>query len=127
MKPPSRWLTRFPAVPTEVAVSPNQMLLCSVSSSSLFFSRTLVHAMPRRRHATSQTLHRSELTRSLAASILSRKSPSDVIHALSAHSLSLDIVAQTLYDTLSVLETYPNGLHDMWLDQILGVVTEIYL
>lgn len=39
----------------------------------------------------------------------------------------LDTVFNTLYGALSILETHSFGHRDMWIDEILGVATEIYV
>lgn len=67
------------------------------------------------------------MARALISAILTRRSPSDVIHSLSSSTVSFETVAITLLQALSTLEAYPYGLSSMWQEELLGVVTEVYL
>ena len=117
------------AVPTGVALSPNSALLCSTSPSpNATGYRISVHPVPRRQHPPSQNSPtRSDLSRALAQAICARKSPSDVIHALTHKSVSLETVTNTLFVASGVLEANPVGLNEIWIGEILGVATEVYL
>lgn len=72
-------------------------------------------------------LPRTEISRLLVQSICSRESPSDVIRVLTERSASLETTVGALYNAAAVLDTFPVGLSEMWLDEILGVATEVYL
>ena len=114
-------------VPVGIAVSPNRTLICSISPSVSHSTRTTAHSLPRQQLSPSLGASRNDLARSLVSAILSRKSPSDVVHALSAHVASMDVVLSTLSNSLTILETYSASLSDMWLEEILGVAAEVYL
>lgn len=58
---------------------------------------------------------------------MSRESPSDIIHILSQPSTSLQSVVAALYHTLCTLAANAHGLAEMWLIEMLGVITEVYL
>ncbi|KAI0810964.1 hypothetical protein BC629DRAFT_1589705 [Irpex lacteus] len=60
-------------------------------------------------------------------SYMHKKSPSDVIHTLTNKSVSLETVTHTLLSAASVLEAHPVGLSELWIVEILGVATEVYL
>ena len=68
-----------------------------------------------------------DLSRSLCISLLSRASPSDIIHVLTLPSTALPSAVATLYKTLCILEKNTIGLGGMWLVELLGVVMEVYL
>ncbi|KAI0345167.1 hypothetical protein BDW22DRAFT_1390553 [Trametopsis cervina] len=116
-------------IPVGIALSPNETLLCTISpSASAIGHRNSIHSLPRRHPIPSQTPSaRSEMSRLLAQAIYTRKSPSDVIHALAEHSTSLETVVNTLYSAAAVLESNTVGLGEMWAEEILGVATEVYL
>ena len=74
-------------VPVSVALSPNEALMCCISSP-LLGSHFAIQALPRRVSGDSlavltKNLH-GDLSRSLVAAIHTRYSPSDVIHTLHA-------------------------------------------
>lgn len=116
------------AVPVSVAASPNQIFICSTSPSAVQGLRTSVHTSPHRRSpSTALQSLRNDLTRALLSAIYSRRSPSDVIHVLSAPSMQMDAVALVLYEALSVLEANTYGLLHLWHQDFLGVATEVYL
>jgi hypothetical protein len=118
-------------VPVGVAVSPNRTFVCTASPSPINGIRTSVHSSPRRNlpsqagSASSQT--RSDLARSLISAIYSRRSPSDIIHALGKPVVSLETVVSVLLETASTLEASSFGLKVVWMEELLGVVTEVYL
>ena len=70
-------------------------------------------------------MQRSELSRTLVAAIYSKKSPSDVIHVLTR--LSAETATTVLYEAAAIFETYPYGMPQVWIDEFLGIVTELYV
>ncbi|KAI0689786.1 hypothetical protein BC835DRAFT_1367462 [Cytidiella melzeri] len=113
-------------IPIGIALSQNHALLCSTSPSSAASSyRLSIHPLPHRHQAPTQL--RSDLSCILAQAIFTRMSPSDVIHALTNNSVPLETVTSTLLSAASVLEVNPVGLSELWIDEILGVATEVYL
>ncbi|KAH9945890.1 uncharacterized protein BXZ73DRAFT_86136 [Epithele typhae] len=116
-------------VPVSVAFSPNETLICCISSP-LLGSHLAVQNLPRRVSrdsalASSSQLH-GDLSRHLVAAIRSRYSTSDVIHALAMPTLPPDATVDTLFQTLSSMERHSNGLPDMWIAELLGVAAEVY-
>ena len=131
------------------AVSPNHVLLSTVSSS-LLTTRTSVYSLPTH-HAKDlpyqpsgtfvisfyhlpHVSHVEELTgdtslsSALVAAIHARKTTSDVTHILSLASTNVGQVADTLYATLS---TFSEGELDkrmsaLWTWEVLGIAVEIY-
>lgn len=87
-----------------------------------------IRALPtRHQNPTQAPPARTYHIRLLTQAICARNSPSDIIHVLAASNVTLDTVASTLYGAFSVLEASGVGLSDMWVEEILGVVTEVYL
>ena len=41
--------------------------------------------------------------------------------------MSHETITNTLYSAASVLDANAMGLNEMWLDEILGVATEVYM
>lgn len=119
-------LTWIVAVPGGVTVSPNGILVCSISPS-LLSARTVVHALPRQSHSSPGGPPKRDLARALVSAILSRKSPSDIIHTLSSQITPLDVMFGTLYNSLNILEVHSPGAMDMWMEEMLGVVAEVFL
>ena len=67
------------------------------------------------------------MARAIVLSILSRTSPSDVIHALTIPTTPLDDVLKTLYNSLRILENHAFGMQELWIEEVLGIATEVYL
>ena len=111
-------------VPVSVALSPNEALISCVSSPFLG-SHTSVQALPRRVSSVTSHLH-GDLSKLLVASIRSRYSPSDVIHALAMPSLPTEVTVNTLFQTLAIMDADSNGLPNMWTAEIIGVAAEVY-
>lgn len=108
-------------VPIYATVSPNEVLLCSLSSN-LYVSQVSVHALPK---PVSDTVTRN-LSTSIASALLSRRSTSDFVHVLSLPSMSLDDVADIMYHTFKVIEDQPAGRPGLLTSHALGVVLEVY-
>ena len=121
----SHWTCR--AVPAGIAISPNRALLVSVSPLVRHSTRTTAHSLPRQQHSSDNGLSRNDLSCALVSSILSRKSPSDIVHALATQVNSMEAVLTTLYSSLNILEAYSPNLQDMWIEEMLGIATEVYL
>ncbi|KAJ3537580.1 hypothetical protein NM688_g6664 [Phlebia brevispora] len=113
--------------PLGVAISPNHALICGISPSTTVSARTTVYAVPHLKQVSTPGPPKNDLSRAVVTSILSRKSPSDVIHALIMPSTPLDEVLNTLYNSLRILEAHSFGQYDMWIEDMLGIITEIYL
>lgn len=120
-------------VPAGVAVSPNHVLLCNVSPPSQG-SRSSVYSLPRRTLPSLPAVPfppplgpKNELSKALCTAIYGRKSPSDVIHTLTLSTTPYQFVVSTLYGALSIMEASTFGLPGMWMDEMLGVITEVYL
>ncbi|THH26462.1 hypothetical protein EUX98_g7717 [Antrodiella citrinella] len=119
--------------PAGVAISQNRALVCCMSPSNAPSARTSVHPLPRRRAglvvpaSTVQETPKGDLSRALCLALMSRESPSDIIHVLTLPSTSLHNAVTTLYNTLCILAANANGLAEMWLVEMLGVITEVYL
>ena len=118
-------------VPVGVAVSPNGTFICTSSPSPITVIRTAVHSSPRRitpgPGAPVHPSQKSDFARAIIAAIYSRKSPSDVIHALTTPAISPETVVSVLLETLHTIETNPYGLAIGWIEDFMGVVTEVYL
>jgi len=103
-----------------------------MSPSNALSARTSVHPLPRRRPgvvpaSTILEIPKGDLSRSLSLALMSRESPSDIIHVLSLPSTSMTSAVTTLYNTWCLLAANANGLAEMWLVEMLGVITEVYL
>ena len=85
--------------------------------------RTSVHCYPRRAVLAS-TGQKNELGHLLLCAILSRRSPSDVIHALA--SVPNENASAILYEALAALEIHSSTIDPTWKDEFLGVVIEMY-
>jgi len=121
-------------VPAHVAYSPNYTLLSSTSSLESMGSHVSIHALSRPHHRDitqgsdiSKTLPSAGLSSLIATAIYSRKSPSDAVHSLSLSTAPNDIIINTLYDALLLLQRSSNGLTEVWIDEIVAVAAEIYL
>ncbi|TCD64663.1 60S ribosomal protein L7 [Steccherinum ochraceum] len=119
-------------VPAGIAVSQNRALVCFMSASAALGARTAVHLLPRRLinsvpSSNVPEVPKGDLSRALCLALMSRESPSDIIHILSLPSTSLPTAATTIYHTLCTLAANANGLAEIWLIEVLGVITEVYL
>ncbi|KAJ3490206.1 hypothetical protein NLI96_g1591 [Meripilus lineatus] len=121
-------------VPSGIAVSPNNILLCSILPHGQG-SRISVYTLPKRNlHSVPTVLFpspvsnsRDELSKALCAAIYGRRSPSDVIHSLTLATTPYQTAVNTVYGALTILETNTFGLTGMWMDEIIGTITEVYL
>ncbi|KAI0082625.1 hypothetical protein K474DRAFT_1654738 [Panus rudis PR-1116 ss-1] len=116
-------------VPSSVVLSPNQALLCIVPSSPN--ARLSFHLLPKPQVAQSSNAAAApaitrEYYKSLSAAIYSRNSPSDLVHTLIRLPGPPNVVSNVLYNVISILESNSFGLSEMWLEEILGLATEIY-
>ncbi|KAF5373666.1 hypothetical protein D9758_000628 [Tetrapyrgos nigripes] len=111
------------SIPTNVSLSPNDALLCSVSSS-LWSSQTSVHRTPERllNFAPADGTAISPLSSKLAAAVISRHSTDDLTHILSMTTFPLTEVGDILYQTFSILDRC-SGVP--WSAQV-GLVLEVY-
>lgn len=130
------WMTHAEhfLVPSGIAVSPNNILLCSILPHGQG-SRISVYTLPKRNlHSVPTVLFpspvsnsRDELSKALCAAIYGRRSPSDVIHSLTLATTPYQTAVNTVYGALTILETNTFGLTGMWMDEIIGTITEVYL
>ncbi|KAI0807750.1 hypothetical protein C8Q74DRAFT_1379221 [Fomes fomentarius] len=115
-------------VPVSVALSPNDTLICCISSPFLG-SHQSIQILPRRVSGDSSlalgTLQ-GDLSKHLVAAIHARYTPSDIVHALAAPSLPTQATVETLHKTLITMETDSYGHMEMWIVDILGVAAEVY-
>ncbi|GJE87143.1 hypothetical protein PsYK624_032260 [Phanerochaete sordida] len=120
-------------VPVGISVSPNQTYICSISSTPSILQgprvsvQPIPHSLPPTQGSLVSTPGRHELSRALISAILSRRSPSDVIRSLSPPMVLIPAVEMILFETATALEACTNGLQQAWYDELLGVMTEIYL
>lgn len=116
-------------VPVSVALSPNETLICCISSPFLG-SHFSIQALPRRVSGGTALMLtgnlQGDLSRHLVAAIRARYSPSDVIHALAMPPISTEAAINTLYQAFTTMEMDSNGLMEMWTAELLGVAAEVY-
>ncbi|KAI1794605.1 hypothetical protein LXA43DRAFT_1114337, partial [Ganoderma leucocontextum] len=116
-------------VPVSVALSPNETLVCCISSP-LLGSHFSIQALPRRVSGGTASMFtgslQGDLSRHLVAAIRARYSPSDVIHALAMPPISTEAAVNTLYQAFTTMESDSNGLKEMWTAELLGVAAEVY-
>jgi hypothetical protein len=115
--------------PHGVALSPNAVLFCTVSPSTVSNSRLSIHAMPKKTLKDATVLeHRpvSDLASVLVSAIRFKRTISDVAHQLSLSSISAPEVENVLYNVLEALETQDDGLRDVWVQEFFGVLVEVY-
>lgn len=117
-----------------VATSPNNALLCAMSPSSVHGAQTFIQALPKLRQQnhpgpslSSTNNFKNDISRALCAAIYSRNSPSDLVHFLALPTTSLATTSSTLYDALSILEINSYGLPEMWSEETLGVIMEVFM
>ncbi len=116
-------------VPVSVALSPNETLVCCISSP-LLGSHFSIQALPRRVSGGTASMLtgnlQGDLSRHLVAAIRARYSPSDVIHALAMPPMSTEAAVNTLYQAFTTMEADSNGLMEVWTAELLGVAAEVY-
>ncbi|RDX56470.1 hypothetical protein OH76DRAFT_1550926 [Lentinus brumalis] len=115
-------------VPVSAALSPNETLVCGISSP-LLGSHQSIQILPRRVSGETSLiltghLH-EDLSRHLVAAIRARYSPSDVIHALAVPTLPTEVTVNTLDKTFTSMEADSFGLMEIWTGELLGVATEV--
>ncbi|TFY72667.1 hypothetical protein EVG20_g347 [Dentipellis fragilis] len=139
----TRWQTRpilapstesvLCSLPFNVAISPNDSLLCSISPPSLFPSKLSIHLMPRNVESThiptsaednSKTF--SEESRALVAAIRSRRTVADVVHNLSSPLTTLHHVESILYETLTLLQEGKVVGPVNWHVEEFGLLVDVY-
>ncbi|KAI0054153.1 hypothetical protein FA95DRAFT_1480491 [Auriscalpium vulgare] len=115
------------SVPFNVALSPNGVLLCTVSPSSLLPAHVAVHPLPRLILSDpSGALLASGDVPTLVSAIRSRQTVADIIHRLSLPSTPLAEVEDVLFRAISGLEGRDDGLRSLRLHDFLGVLVEVY-
>jgi hypothetical protein len=115
--------------PHSVTLSPNAVLFCMLSPSTVSTSRLSIHAMPKKtpKDATMPE-HRSmsNFASVLVSAIRFKRTISDVSHQLSLSSTSAQEVENVLYNVLEALETQDDGLRDVWVQEFFGILVEVY-
>lgn len=106
------------------AMSPNEVLLCT-SSSSLWSSQTCIHSLPRRRISNTGTVH-PPLAVALARAVTLRKTTADLTHTLARPSMSLSNAIDVLYHTYTILELQENGMSGSLMLEAIGLTMEIF-
>ncbi|EKM55338.1 uncharacterized protein PHACADRAFT_255893 [Phanerochaete carnosa HHB-10118-sp] len=120
-------------IPEGIAVSPNQTFICGLSPTLAMNQgprisvQPIPHPLPPSQGSLTSSPGRHELSRALISALFSRRSPSDVIRALSASAVPLSAIETVLLEAVAALETSANGLQQTWYDEFLGVITEVYL
>ena len=131
--------------PHSVALSPNAILFCMVSPSTVSTSRLSIHAMPKKtlKDVTGTHFHFtisfqclphivlehravSDLASVLVSAIRFKRTISDIAHQLSLSSISAQEVENVLYNVLEALETQDDGLRDVWVQEFFGILVEVY-
>ncbi|KAI0256797.1 hypothetical protein BJV78DRAFT_1116968, partial [Lactifluus subvellereus] len=118
--------------PLSVALSPNAVLLCAVSQSTLTASRLTVHSMPKKLQkdvsgrTTTEPHPISDYVSALVLAVRSKRTISDVAHQLSLSSVSVQQVESVLCEVLETLESHDDGLRDVWFHEFLGTLLEVY-
>ncbi|RPD66418.1 hypothetical protein L226DRAFT_530522 [Lentinus tigrinus ALCF2SS1-7] len=116
-------------VPASAALSPNETLMCGISSP-LLGSHQSIQVLPRRVSGETSLVLTGhllgDLSRHLVAAIHARYSPSDVIHALAVPTLPTEVTVNTLDKAFATMEADSCGLMEMWTGELLGVATEVY-
>lgn len=107
-------------VPIRGALSPNDLLMCTLSSN-IFASQVSVHSLPRPYASPSDV---PPLAVGLASAILSRRETADFVHVLSLPSLSLGDFVDIVYHTLSILEKQKKS--GVVIRLAIGVCLEVY-
>lgn len=115
--------------PHSIALSPNAVLFCMVSPSTVTTSRLSIHAMPKKTPKDATMLERrpvSDFASVLVSAIRFKRTISDIAHQLSLSSISAQEVENVLYDVLEALETQDDGLRDVWVQEFFGILVEVY-
>ncbi|KAK0210934.1 hypothetical protein DFS33DRAFT_1296412 [Desarmillaria ectypa] len=115
-------------VPIHAVFSPNEMLLCTVSST-VRATQTSVHTVPMRRASRAFKARFPSilpLSFGLASAILSRKSTADFTHLLSLSTMPMEEVGHILFQVLTIVETQSRGKLGTLTWQTLGVALEVY-
>ncbi|KAF9265473.1 hypothetical protein L218DRAFT_957050 [Marasmius fiardii PR-910] len=105
-------------VAVSAVVSPNQSMLCTMSAS-LWATQTSLQRAP-----TIKT-QIMPLSLRLVVAILSERATSDVTHQLSHHTISSNIIVNTLCHSFTILDVHQGKTTRSWLLQ-LGVALEVY-
>ncbi|KAF8274923.1 hypothetical protein EI94DRAFT_1711996 [Lactarius quietus] len=111
--------------PQSVALSPNAVLFCMLSPSTVSTSRLSIHAMPKKT-LKDATVLQHDFASVLVSAIRFKRTISDVSHQLSLSSISIQEVENVLYNVLETLETQDDGLRDVWVQEFFGILVEIY-
>ncbi|KAK0463953.1 uncharacterized protein EV420DRAFT_1264492 [Desarmillaria tabescens] len=115
-------------VPIHAVLSPNEMLLCTVSSM-VRATQTSVHTVPIRRASRAFKAGFPSilpLSSGLASAILSRRSTADFTHLLSLSTMPMEEVSHILFQVLTIVETQSRRKLGTLTWQTLGVALEIY-
>ncbi|PBK97052.1 hypothetical protein ARMGADRAFT_1010562 [Armillaria gallica] len=112
-------------VPIHAVFSPNEMLLCTISST-VRATQTSVHTIPMRRASRAFKASILPLSSGLASAILSRKSTADYTHLLSLSTMPMEEVGHILFQVLTIVETQSRGKLGTLTWQTLGVALEVY-
>ncbi|PBK78348.1 hypothetical protein ARMSODRAFT_947241 [Armillaria solidipes] len=112
-------------VPIHAVFSPNEMLLCTISST-VRATQTSVHTVPMRRASGAFKASIHPLSSGLASAILSRKSTADYTHLLSLSTMAMEEVGHILFQVLTIVETQSRGKLGTLTWQTLGVALEVY-
>ena len=119
----------YHAVPASISLSPNEALLCCMSSP-LLGSHVSIQPLPRRVFGDSASTtgghFPEDLAKLLVTAIRSRRSPSDVIHALEMPALPTEVTATALFQSLAIMEKQSFGLPEMWTAELIGIAAEVY-
>ncbi|KAK7467224.1 hypothetical protein VKT23_004282 [Stygiomarasmius scandens] len=110
-------------LPTNVSLSPNDALFCTISSS-LWTSQTSIHRAPEYLGHPTPTdgVVSSFISSKLAAAVVSRCSTGDLTHILSMQTFPSNEVVDIMYNTFSILDRC-EGVP--WIAQI-GLCLEVY-
>ncbi|KZP19504.1 hypothetical protein FIBSPDRAFT_955383 [Athelia psychrophila] len=117
-------------IPLNVAISPNDMLLLTLSCPMLGV-RTIIHPLPRRDLQkdpfSDETTKDSGLPFALVASIYAHNTSADITHTIRGKSNTADAAAETLYTALGAFDDDSLGKSGTHAWEIVGVAVEISL
>ncbi|KAL0581552.1 pseudouridine synthase pus4 [Marasmius crinis-equi] len=105
-------------IPVSAVASPNQSLLCTMSAS-MWSTQTTLQGLPQLKNQT------TPLSLRLVPAILSERAPTDVIHQLSHHSISSNVIANTLNYSFTLLSAHQPKSPRSWLKQV-STSLEVY-
>ncbi|KAF9013889.1 hypothetical protein BDQ17DRAFT_1230808 [Cyathus striatus] len=111
-------------LPIRAVLSPNSILLATLSSS-LWPVQTAVQMLPKP-HTAGFTVVTPPLSFAIAKAILNRRTPADIIHLLALPGVADKEVADVLYHALLLLDQENNGLPYYFTSDVLGIAVEIY-